>query len=1073
MRMSSSTKALLKAVIGNRERWGDRLRAGKASWDYCVITAANERQAGAYRLQMEWRERNGLWPRNTRWIVVPDPGGKRIGSGLATLHSLRQLRHKLKMAGSAHWLEGKRILVLHCGGSSIRTPHCSAFGKVFTALPVESAPGRCSTIFDENLGLLEGLGTAAPEGVFVAAGDVLVVFDPAATHLHTDKVTALTVAVPAERGHGHGVFLADRPDGEVRRIFQKYPVERLREEGAVDSGGNVLIDTGIFYLPASLVSGLLAEVDREASPLRIALRTGVEVDFYTDFSEALARQTPYEDYLAAARRGSRGQITRLDARRRLWELLHDSFRMCIAHRSPGTFFHLGSTADICRALQADSEVGKTYGFTRRVASDAIPAATHATLISCRLAGPPAKGTIGAGAILERCVLDGKYRIGRGALAVGLGWPGVAVRLKEGTAAFSVPLLFPNRFRTSSLSGKTAWVTAVYGVDDNPKQPITSPQATLMGRPASQWLAERDIAPRSVWPDDLPPEGRCLWNAQLFPVEVGERSTRWLEWLQMPAQQARAMSAPWQAEPRLSLEEIFAMTDCKKMVSQSQADDPKGQSMDEICNRISEILRDGRDSDIDRFYGNFRDVSQFLRVKSTLDQLALNIPCSLRRARIFKVASDMMADERFARVQQGNASSAKGSGRRLPVNEQAMLELWGHAYEELAFANVRLAIEACVPAPQHDAARRLTPGVGLRVEVPARIDLGGGWSDTPPYSLERGGAVVNLALTLDGQCPVVAWAKTVSQPVIRLGSLDLGVTQEIANLEDMRTYDDVEDPLALHKATVVFESIVPKGAAGPVKAHMQRLGAGLELITECRLPKGSGMGTSSILAAAAVAALSALRGQPLDVKQLFNHVLCVEQMMTTGGGWQDQVGGAVGGIKYVYTTAKAPFNPRIEHIKLAPALLQEINERLVVYYTGRNRLAKNILRQIMGDYLSRRQPVFETLHKIRATADELRDAFHSRELDAVGRLMTQSWELNKKLNSTTSNERIDALFAVAEPYIVGGKLAGAGGGGFMALLAKDHASAERLRKILAGLALGTEQRLYSAAVDTTGIRVGHE
>jgi fucokinase len=252
--------------------------------------------------------------------------------------------------------------------------------------------------------------------------------------------------------------------------------------------------------------------------------------------------------------------------------------------------------------------------------------------------------------------------------------------------------------------------------------------------------------------------------------------------------------------------------------------------------------------------------------------------------------------------------------------------------------------------------------------------------------------------------------------------------------------------------------------------MQELGAGIELITECRLPKGSGMGTSSIVAAAAVAALAALRGNKLDVGQLFNHVLCVEQMMTTGGGWQDQVGGAVGGIKYTHTTADAPLEPKIERIELPQKTFDDFNDRLVLYYTGRNRLAKNILRQIMGAYLSRREPVFGTLIKIRQTADRLREAFHADDLDAVGALMSQSWQLNKILNPTTSNENIDALFTAVEPYVVGGKLAGAGGGGFMALLAKNRDAAEKLKKMLQGLSIGTEQRLYAAAVDTIGLRI---
>jgi hypothetical protein len=436
------------------------------------------------------------------------------------------------------------------------------------------------------------------------------------------------------------------------------------------------------------------------------------------------------------------------------------------------------------------------------------------------------------------------------------------------------------------------------MDDNPKLPVTSAQATFMNGPMSRWLAARNVGDESVWPREIQPERRTLWTARLFPVEMGPRSTRWLEWFQKSARDARGARSEWLAEPRLSLEEVFEMADSERTAGGPAKNNPTAPSLDALCERVSRILQQGQDGNVETTYRNFDDATQFLRLKSALDELALRLPCSLRRARIFKVLADMMADDALARFQKKLAKALRPGASISLADDRAMLQLWGGAYEELAFANVRLAIEASARTPKQHPLRRLVPGVALRVEVPARIDLGGGWSDTPPYSLEKGGAVVNMAVTLDGECPVMAWAKTLSQPIIRLGSLDQGISNEIANLEDMGTYDDVEDPLALLKAAVVFEGFAPRGGTGPVKAHMQRLGAGLELITECRLPKGSGMGTSSILAAAAVAALSGLRGQPLDVKELFNHVLCVEQMMTTGGGWQDQVGGAVGGVKYI-------------------------------------------------------------------------------------------------------------------------------------------------------------------------------
>ena len=490
-------------------------------------------------------------------------------------------------------------------------------------------------------------------------------------------------------------------------------------------------------------------------------------------------------------------------------------------------------------------------------------------------------------------------------------------------------------------------------------------------------------------------------------------------------------------------------------------------------RVTDILRDAEDVNLASFYESLTDRAQFLDLKTRLESLALGVRCSLRRARIFKVLADMMASPAFVAATGDAVPIDRGPAPIPPESERALMAIWGEAYEELAFANVRLALEKLVPAAAPADGVRLTPGRGVRVEVPARIDLGGGWSDTPPVSLEKGGAVCNMAITLDGDRPIKAWARALPRPIIRLESLDLGASQEIADLEEMQTFDDLEDPLALLKAAAVFEGFAPRDAVGSARAHCGRLGAGFELVTECRVPKGSGLGTSSILAAAAVAALAALRGEALGIHKLFNHVLCVEQMMTTGGGWQDQVGGAAPGIKTTVTRAESPLEPVVTPVTLSPALMQDFNARLVLCYTGHNRLAKNILRDIMGAYLSRREPVFGTLRRIRDTADALHEAFGDEDLNRVGVLMSQSWELNKRLNPTTSNAHIDWLFEAVHPHIVGGKLAGAGGGGFMALLAKDHAAAATLRHMLDGMSTGSDMRLYDVAVDTQGLIVADE
>ena len=121
------------------------------------------------------------------------------------------------------------------------------------------------------------------------------------------------------------------------------------------------------------------------------------------------------------------------------------------------------------------------------------------------------------------------------------------------------------------------------------------------------------------------------------------------------------------------------------------------------------------------------------------------------------------------------------------------------------------------------------------------------------------------------------------------------------------YANPADLFALQKAALVLKGIVPSDLDPdmPVRDLCQQLGGGLKLTTQTSIPRGSGLGTSSIMAGAVLHCLSQLIGLETTPAQLFDEVLCLEQMLTTGGGWQDQVGGLWGGIKLVTTAPGLP------------------------------------------------------------------------------------------------------------------------------------------------------------------------
>ncbi|KPL06452.1 hypothetical protein AMJ85_10480, partial [candidate division BRC1 bacterium SM23_51] len=288
------------------------------------------------------------------------------------------------------------------------------------------------------------------------------------------------------------------------------------------------------------------------------------------------------------------------------------------------------------------------------------------------------------------------------------------------------------------------------------------------------------------------------------------------------------------------------------------------------------------------------------------------------------------------------------------------------------------------------------------------------------------------------------------------------------------YADPSDPLAVHKAAVVLAGLVgTRGGrrGGDLARALDRtLGGGLRVATEVDVPHGSGLGTSSILAGALLASLRVILGRPVEFEPIYDDVLCLEQMLTTGGGWQDQVGGMVGGIKVSSTQPGLPQRPHVEPVRLRPEVAEELRRRLILVYTGQRRLAKGILRAIMGRFMSRDPEVVYILSYIREIAEAQRRALERGDLDEMGRLMAEHWQLNKRLDPGSSNPFIDLLFEICSPYMSGAKLAGAGGGGFMMIVARDEQAPARLAEVLARTFPATDVAPWPTEIATEGLVV---
>ncbi len=307
--------------------------------------------------------------------------------------------------------------------------------------------------------------------------------------------------------------------------------------------------------------------------------------------------------------------------------------------------------------------------------------------------------------------------------------------------------------------------------------------------------------------------------------------------------------------------------------------------------------------------------------------------------------------------------------------------------------------------------------------------------------------MNLAIDLDGQPPVRAMVRTLCEPIVVLESNDLARHLELRGVMPSREQHDVRDPFALHKVALEMVGLLPPAGAD-VGRFLRELGGGFIVSTECRVPKGSGLGTSSILGATLLAALHELAGSPRTHEQLIAETLLLEQRLGTGGGWQDQVGGIIGGIKSTVTEPGFPQQPAIERLAWDNAAYRELEQRLVVYYSGQQRLARDILRRVMGRWLAREPAALETMQELRRSAAALRTALVKMRWPAVAGEITRYWGMKKQLYPGSTTPTIDVLLLELREHYLAAGLAGAGGGGFAYFLCRGAAQAARLREALA-------------------------
>ena len=344
--------------------------------------------------------------------------------------------------------------------------------------------------------------------------------------------------------------------------------------------------------------------------------------------------------------------------------------------------------------------------------------------------------------------------------------------------------------------------------------------------------------------------------------------------------------------------------------------------------------------------------------------------------------------------------------------------------------------------------------------PVRIDIAGGWTDTPPYCIMEGGNVINLAIELNGQPPLQAYVKPSKDYRIVLRSIDLGAVEVVETTEQLMDFMHVGSPFSIPKAALVLAGfgnsspslhtpslLTPSLHTPSLLQKLEAFGSGIELTLLSAIPAGSGLGTSSILAATVLGALNDFCGLGWDKNEIGHRTLMLEQMLTTGGGWQDQFGGVLGGVKLLQTGRGFAQNPQVRWLPNDLWTQPEYRPCHLLYYTGITRTAKQILAEIVRRMFLNDNAELRLLREMKEHTMEMYEAIQQNDFQRMGLLMRKTWQQNQALDSGPNPPAVASLTTLIDDLCLGYKLPGAGGGGYLYMIAKDPEAAARIKQIL--------------------------
>lgn len=300
---------------------------------------------------------------------------------------------------------------------------------------------------------------------------------------------------------------------------------------------------------------------------------------------------------------------------------------------------------------------------------------------------------------------------------------------------------------------------------------------------------------------------------------------------------------------------------------------------------------------------------------------------------------------------------------------------------------------------------------IRAKAPLRIGLAGGGTDVSPYSDLYGGAILNATVSMYA----FATIEPLNNGKIIVDAVDIDTYATFESAEQLPIHPD------LQLFCGIYNRIIKQYKLKPLS---------FKITTYVDAPKGSGMGTSSTITVAMLGAFAEWLSLPLGEYDMAHLAYEIERIdLGMAGGKQDQYAATFGGFNFMefYDRDKVIVNP----LRIKPKYINELEFNLLLYYTGQSRVSANIIEKQANNFSQKSSKPIDAAHKLKEQAIMMKEALLTGKLNQIGEILDFGWHYKKQMASGISNPEIDELYEAAKKAgATGGKISGAGGGGFM-------------------------------------------